>query len=124
MKGFTLNQAGPLCVIQCGVLRKGDPVFDLVVDLGLLESTDHSLGVLFNEFKDASKIISDHPVGVPALAAALDQFASDWNVHRNDLLNSIDKVRKLAAEGHKQFRATDNKLASSVPQIRVAGARS
>jgi hypothetical protein len=93
---------------------------DLVVDLGLLDDTDHALGVLFSEFKDASSIVSAYSenIGAPALVNALDEFASDWNAHREQLLASISNVRKLADEGHKQFTATDEKLARD---LRLAG---
>lgn len=86
---------------------------DLVVDLGLLDNTDHALGVLFGEFKDASSIVSAYSedIGAPVLVNALDEFASDWNAHRERLLASISNVRKLASEGHKEFKATDEKLA-------------
>ena len=33
---------------------------DLVVDLGLLDSTGHALGVLADEFKDAPAIVSGY----------------------------------------------------------------
>jgi hypothetical protein len=89
---------------------------DLVVDLGLLENTDHALGVLFTEFKDASAIVSGYAadIGAPVLVGALEAFATDWNAHRAQLLSSIASVRTLAAEGGKQFRATDDKLASDL----------
>lgn len=52
---------------------------DLVVDLGMLENTDHALGVLFTEFKDASAIVTEYAtdIGAPVLIDALDQFATD-----------------------------------------------
>jgi hypothetical protein len=88
-------------------------VADLVVDLNLLESTDHSLGVLAGEFKDASSIVSGYAdeIGAPVLVSALDQFCTDWKAHREKLLSSIKDVRELASQGHTQFRATDDKLA-------------
>lgn len=89
---------------------------DLVVDLTLLEDTDRSLGVLANEFKDASAIVGGYraDIGAPVLIGALDQFADDWAVHREQLLSSIQAVRELASQGHQQFRATDDKLARDV----------
>jgi hypothetical protein len=94
---------------------------DLIVDLTLLESTDHALGVLFNEFKDASAIVSTYQadIGAAVLINALEQFATDWNSHRQRLLGTISNVRELAAEGHKQFFATDARLASSLRSSRT-----
>lgn len=72
--------------------------------------------MLFNEFKDASAIVSTYQadIGAPVLISALEQFATDWNSHRQQLLGTISNVRQLAAEGRKQFRATDARLASSL----------
>lgn len=85
---------------------------DLVVDLSLLDSTDRALGVLANEFKDASAIMSGYAdgIGAPVLVSALDQFCTDWNAHREQLLSSIRNVRELASQGSAQFRATDDTL--------------
>jgi hypothetical protein len=86
---------------------------DLVVDLNLLDSTDHALGVLASEFKNASAILSGYAdgIGAPTLMAALDQFCTDWKAHREQLLSSIHDVRELASQGSAQFRATDDTLA-------------
>jgi hypothetical protein len=96
---------------------------DLVVDLSLLDSTDHALGVLASEFKGASAILSGYAdgIGAPALIAALDQFCTDWNTHREQLLSSINDVRELAREGGAQFRATDDTLARHLHTGSVPG---
>jgi hypothetical protein len=88
---------------------------DLVVDLNLLESTDRALGTLAGEFKDASAIVNSYAGAIPpVLAQALDAFATDWNAHRQNLLNSMQAVHEMASQGHQQFRNTDAKLASSL----------
>ena len=86
---------------------------DLVVDLSLLDSTDRALGVLANEFKDSSAIMSGYAdgIGAPVLVSALEQFCTDWNAHREQLLSSISNIRELASQGSAQFRATDDTLA-------------
>jgi len=86
---------------------------DLVVDLSLLDSTDRALGVLADEFKDASAIVSGYAdgIGAPILVSALEQFCTDWKAHREQLLSSIRDVRELASQGSAQFRATDDALA-------------
>jgi hypothetical protein len=89
---------------------------DLVVDLGLLESTSGSLSLLIEEFSDASKIVSSYrgSLGDPALIAALDSFASDWQVHREQLLSSMKAVHDMAAKSHEAYTSTDDKLAQDL----------
>ena len=93
---------------------------DLVVDLGLLEQTAGSLSMLIEEFSNASKIVSSAQgsVAEPVLVTALDDFANDWSVHRQDLLSSMQTVYKMATESRKAYIATDDKLAQDLRESR------
>ena len=93
---------------------------DLVVDLGLLEQTAGSLSMLIEEFSNASKIVSSAQgsVAEPVLVTALDDFANDWSVHRQDLLSSMQTVYKMATESRKAYIATDDKLARDLRESR------
>jgi hypothetical protein len=93
---------------------------DLVVDLGLLEQTAGSLSMLIEEFSNASKIVSSAQgsVAEPVLVTALDDFANDWSVHRQDLLSSMETVYKMATESRKAYIATDDKLAQDLRESR------
>jgi hypothetical protein len=93
---------------------------DLVVDLGLLAQTAGSLSMLIEEFSNASKIVSSAQgsVAEPVLVTALDDFANDWSVHRQDLLSSMQTVYKMATESHKAYIATDDKLAQDLRESR------
>jgi hypothetical protein len=93
---------------------------DLVVDLGLLEQTAGSLSMLIEEFSNASKIVSSAQgsVAEPVLVTALDDFANDWSVHRQDLLSSMETVYKMATESRKAYIATDDKLAQDLLESR------
>lgn len=95
---------------------------DLVVNLDLLERTAGALSMLMNEFNNASKIVSTYhgSIGDPTLAGALDDFASDWSAHRQDLLSSMQSVYKMATESHKAYIDTDDKLAQ---ELRKDGAK-
>jgi rRNA-processing protein FCF1 len=94
----------------------GDGMADLVVNLSLLESTAGALSMLIEEFSNASKIVSasQGEVAEPTLVSALDDFANDWTVHRQDLLSSMEAVYKMATESHKAYIATDDKLAQDL----------
>jgi rRNA-processing protein FCF1 len=89
---------------------------DLVVNLSLLESTAGALSMLIEEFSNASKIVSANQdqIAEPTLVGALDDFANDWSVHRQDLLSSMQSVYKMATESHKAYIATDDKLAQEL----------
>lgn len=93
---------------------------DLVVDLGLLEQTAGSLSMLIEEFSNASKIVSSAQgsVAEPILVTALDDFANDWSVHRQDLLSSMQTVYKMATESRKAYIATDDRLAQDLRDSR------
>jgi hypothetical protein len=89
---------------------------DLVVDYNLLESTAGSLNLLMGEFKNASKIVTSYQssIGDPDLVGALDEFASDWQVHRDQLLSSMQSVYDMATKSHKAFVEADDKLAQDI----------
>ena len=91
---------------------------DLVVDFNLLESTAGSLGLLIEEFTNASKIVNSYQtaIGDPDLVAALDAFAGNWAVHRQDLLTSMQSVHDMATKSHKAYVSTDDKLAQDLRQ--------
>ncbi len=95
---------------------------DLVVDLGLLASTVGALSMLVEEFSNASQIVTSYQgaVGDPVLVSALEAFADDWKVHRQDLLSSMESVYKMATQSHKAYLATDDKLAQDLKKDTVA----
>jgi hypothetical protein len=97
-------------------------VADLVVDLGLLESTAGALSMLIEEFSNASRIVTlyQDAVGEPTLVAALQAFADDWKVHREDLLSSMEAVYKMATQSRKAYIALDDKLAQDLKKDTVA----
>jgi hypothetical protein len=97
---------------------------DLVVDLDLLASTAGSLSMLIEEFGNASQIVISYQeaVGDPTLVAALQAFASDWQVHRQDLLSSMEAVYKMATQSRKAYIATDDKLAQDLKNDTTAPA--
>jgi hypothetical protein len=91
-------------------------VADLVVNLSLLESTAGALGMLIEEFSNASKIVqgSQDAVGDPTLISALDDFANDWSSHREDMLSSMQSVYQMATKSHQAYISTDDKLAQEL----------
>jgi hypothetical protein len=91
---------------------------DLVVDYSLLESTAGSLNLLIEEFTNASKIVDSYQDAVADhdLLMALDAFANNWAVHRQDLLTSMQSVYQMATKGHHAYVAADDKLAQDIRQ--------
>ena len=97
---------------------------DLHVSLGMLESTAGSLSMLMEEFKNASAIVSDYhgAIGEPALISALDDFAGNWQVHRQQLLQSMQAVYQMVTKSHQAYLDTDSRLASDIKTDPVAPA--
>lgn len=91
---------------------------DLFVDFSLLESTAGSLNMLIEEFSNATKIVNSYQDAVADhdLLMALDAFASNWAVHREDMVNSMQAVYQMATESHKAYLDTDDKLAQDIRQ--------
>lgn len=89
---------------------------DLEVDLGLLERTAGALSMLIEEFNNCSKIVNSAQaaVGDPALVAALESFAGNWTVHRENLLSSMQSVYRMATDSHKAYIDTDDSLARDI----------
>ena len=95
---------------------------DLHVSLGMLESTAGSLSMLMEEFKNASTIVNDYhgAIGEPKLISALDDFAGNWQVHRQQLLQSMQAVYDMVTKSHEAYLDTDSKLASDIKTDPVA----
>ncbi|HEX5292779.1 MAG TPA: hypothetical protein VFX25_28245 [Streptosporangiaceae bacterium] len=95
---------------------------DLHVSLDLLESTAGSLSMLMEEFKDASAIVNDYhgAIGEPALISALDDFAGNWQVHRQQLLQSMQAVYDMVTKSHQAYVSTDDNLAHDIKTDAVA----
>ena len=89
---------------------------DLVVPLDLLAETVGSLDLLIAEFHDAGRIVdqSADEVGAPVVRDALDEFASSWKAHRENLIAKMIAVRDMAAQSRQAFIAADNELAGAI----------
>ena len=82
---------------------------------GIIAATSFGIG-------DTSKIVTSYQgaVGDPTLISALQAFAGDWQVHRQDLLSSMEAVYKMATQSRKAYITTDDKLAQDLKKDTVA----
>lgn len=89
---------------------------DLKVDLALLESTAGSLGMLTEEFKNAQTIVDGYEsaIGSSVVNHAVHSFATNWKVHRDDLLKAMDGVYQMATKSHEAYLDTDDHLAQDI----------
>jgi hypothetical protein len=78
----------------------------------MLTSGNHSHAQAITDF--ASALAAQATVREPALVVALDSFAGNWAVHRQDLLSSMQAVYKMATESHKAYIETDDSLARDI----------
>ena len=89
---------------------------DLEVDLDLLGATAGSLGMLMHEFDRAASIVGDaeHAIGRNALLDEMRDFVEEWRHNRQQLVESIDAVYRMAVDSRAAYIQADNDLARSI----------
>ncbi len=92
----------------------------LKVDLGSLRET----GAALREIKEALQRAADAArsdkgvVGSGELAHLLDDFVSNWEIHRSKLISSVEAHEKMAVECADAYEQVDRQLADA---LREAG---
>ncbi|MEU6439011.1 hypothetical protein [Streptomyces sp. NPDC047046] len=96
---------------------------DLRVDLALLGRSADRLARLRREFRDIDDRADDlaRLVGSAELAAAVREFAANWDDNRSRLLTSLDTVGRLLTHSRDSFRAHDADLAHGLAPAHDAG---
>ena len=97
---------------------------DLEVDLDMLGETAGSLGMLIHEFDRAAAIVEDAEtaIGRNALLDEMREFVEEWKHNRENLLQSMDAVYKMATESREAYIQVDNDLARSIEEaVQVGG---
>lgn len=96
---------------------------DLDIDLDLLDSLQGDLRVVRREFDNAerfSEAVADM-VGHDALAGTVRDFASKWNLRREELLEELDHVAGAATAIHDTMVELDMELSSVLANYREGG---
>ena len=89
---------------------------DLKVDYQALSFTHQTLGGLVSQFSDiqTQQAHYDWAMGSGAVAGAMDNFAGNWNYHRQQLIGSMKDLDSMVATALEQFPKTDNQLAQNL----------
>ncbi|MEV6751776.1 hypothetical protein [Streptomyces sp. NPDC051214] len=88
---------------------------DLGVDYDYLYTIKHDLKTVRREFKSCSSHQEDmhDEYGSYFVSSAMDEFTSNWNDHRKELLKNIEGVGKLVEQSIENFEKLDKELAES-----------
>lgn len=95
-----------------GLRHDGQVSGQLRVDLGALDRTAHSLAALRAEFANAGHIVTDaeRAIGAKPMIDALEDFSTNWKLHREKLLSAMDAVQAMAAQSAATYRQVDDEL--------------
>lgn len=85
---------------------------DLCVPTTDLQIAGANLHTVVDEFDDAEQISDDnrHLVGHSELAKRLDEFASNWSIRRNEMLESIDQLAEVATVTGETFEELEDEF--------------
>ena len=85
---------------------------DLCVDYARLQVIEHDLGIVKREFESCE----EHQerlrgiYGSGTVADAMEDFTTNWDRHRKEVLESVKSVGEMASNVHQSFLKTDKKL--------------
>jgi uncharacterized phage infection (PIP) family protein YhgE len=89
---------------------------DLLLNIKMLEETEKDLAAIVSEFEgadDFSDSVAD-ATGQDHLADKVRDFATGWNEHRKDMLESIKTIHESVKKIYDSFDQTDKKLADAI----------
>lgn len=88
---------------------------DLIVD-ATLDDTNRDLKRIKDEFENASKRADQTARiwGQRDVERAMDEFADNWRVHRDDILEGLGKLSERVEQACATWSDADKQLASSL----------
>lgn len=89
---------------------------DLKVDFEQLDASRTTLHDLRQEFGHATEIVADAGGiwGNGHVSSAMSDFAGNWRLHREKLLDRMSKVEEMTAGCIESFRHADEKIATGL----------
>lgn len=84
----------------------------LRVDLAAVERIATELAILSAEFTNAGDIVAEHEraIGARVLIDALEEFAGNWERHREKLPSKMDATQAMAAQSVRYYLEVDDEL--------------
>ncbi|WP_223776109.1 hypothetical protein [Streptomyces sp. 135] len=88
---------------------------DLGVDYDYLYTIKKDLSTVRKEFKGCTGHQEDlkDAYGSPYVSGAMEDFTTNWDDHRKELLDNIEKVGKLVEQSIENFEKLDKELAEA-----------
>lgn len=88
---------------------------DLIVD-ATLDDTDRDLKAITDEFTNAGKRADETAAiwGQRDVSRAMDEFADNWRVHRDEILERLGSLSKRVEQACVTWSDADKQLASSL----------
>ncbi|WP_062212178.1 hypothetical protein [Streptomyces sp. NBRC 109706] len=89
---------------------------DLTVSVDDVQELGNKLRFVAGEFEGAEDIASDYAEEVchGDLAHELEQFASNWRVHRSKLMEGLTKFAELAQAAGDSYDGIESELANAL----------
>jgi hypothetical protein len=84
---------------------------DFCVDYALLEQVENTLNNLKREFSNIDALRHTADWGDGGIESAMGSFASNWSIHREKLMGSLDAMIKNAHECRTQTDQYDTSMA-------------
>jgi hypothetical protein len=96
---------------------------DIDIDLDLLERIVGDLGVVSRRFSDAQAMSNELATytGHPGLESTVRDFASKWNIHREQIIKKLTFVLDSTTAIHDTFVELEKRLATEAEKIAKEG---
>ncbi|MBF4616183.1 hypothetical protein [Curtobacterium sp. VKM Ac-1376] len=88
----------------------------LKLDLDMIGGLAADLSRLHGDFEHVASAGADYKSGVGSstIVSAIDEFASNWDIRRGRLQESIKAVAEMAESAHDGFTQTEVELANKI----------
>ncbi|WP_349899376.1 hypothetical protein [Parafrigoribacterium soli] len=89
---------------------------DLLLNIKMLDETEQNLSSILKEFKNAEKFSDEvaAATGHDHLADKVHDFASNWNAHREGMIEAIQTLHDSVKKIYDAFDETDKSLADAI----------
>lgn len=85
------------------------------IDLALIRATGEGLGLIKDVLQHAEAGQPDAGVlGSDELSEAMDDFVSNWKIHRGKLVSAAEAHQKMATESADAYQHVDTELAKEL----------
>ncbi|UCM89495.1 DUF6317 family protein [Streptomyces marincola] len=90
--------------------------YDLEITVDEVRELGEKLRLVATEFENAEDVASEYAdeVGHDGLAGELEEFAENWRIHRNKLMESLESFAEKAREAADGYDGVENDLVDAI----------